>query len=239
MSIVLDIVLVLFVILGTYMGVRKGLIKSLVSFVGLVAIVIISYTMRMPLANFLIDHLPFFNFGGVLEGLTALNILIYNILAFVVIFIILYCVLNIVIAVTGFIDTLLKFTIIWVIPSKIGGAIVGFLETWIFLFLALFVFSQFSFSHNLVNDSKVAGIIINNTPVIGKFLGGAVDASKGIYAEIEKYAKLEDKNTDTLNLKILEIQVNYGLITAEKANDLMAINKLSLENVVISTPTAK
>ena len=52
-------------------------ILSIVGTVGLVAIVIISYTMKTSLANFLIDHLPFFNFGGPLEGLTALNILIY------------------------------------------------------------------------------------------------------------------------------------------------------------------
>lgn len=239
MSTILDIILVLFIALGTYLGVRKGLIKSLVSFVGLITIVIISYTLRTPLANFLIDKLPFFNFGGVFEGLTALNILIYNLVAFIVLFIILYCVLNIVIAITGFIDTLLKFTVIWIIPSKIGGAIVGLLETWIFLFLAVFVFSQFSFSTNIIEKSKVGHFILYNTPVIGDFLGGASDAAKGIYKEVEKYNGVEDRNTEALNLKILEIQVNYGLITAEKANELMAINKLGLKNVVISTPTVK
>ena len=239
MSTVLDIILVLFIILGTYLGVRKGLIKSLVSFVGLITIVIISYTLRTPLANFLIDKLPFFNFGGAFEGLTALNILIYNLVAFIVLFIILYCVLNIVIAITGFIDTLLKFTVIWIIPSKIGGAIVGLLETWIFLFLAMFIFSQFSFSHNIIEDSKVGHFVLYNTPVIGDFLGGASDAAKGIYDEVAKYNKLEEKDTEALNLKILEIQVNYGLITAEKANELMSINKLGLKNVVISTPTVK
>ena len=70
MGIVIDIILLAFIALGTYLGTRKGLIKTAVSFVGLVAIVIISYTLKSYLANFLIDFLPFFNFGGALEGLT-------------------------------------------------------------------------------------------------------------------------------------------------------------------------
>ena len=140
---------------------------------------------------------------------------------------------------TGFIDTILKFTIIWIIPSKIGGGIVGFLETWIFLFLAVFVLSQFSFSHNWIEGSKVSQIILNNTPIVGNYLGGATKAAKNIYAAIDEFNKSSVKDKTAINVKILEIQVNYGLITADKANELIALNKLGLDNVVISTPTIK
>ena len=78
MSTIVDIILLAFIILGAYAGSRKGLIKTAVGFVGLVTIIIISYTLKSYLANFLIDVMPFFSFGGELEGLTALNILIYN-----------------------------------------------------------------------------------------------------------------------------------------------------------------
>ncbi|MBE6157052.1 MAG: CvpA family protein [Firmicutes bacterium] len=236
MSIVVNIILIAFIILGTYAGFRKGLIKSLVSFIGLVAIVILSYSLRVPLAGFLIDKLPFFGFSGILEGLTSLNILLYNVIAFIVIFILLYCVLNIVLAVTGFIDTLLKFTVIWIIPSKIGGAIVGFLESWIFLYLILFVLAQFSFSAGLISDSKISDIILNNTPVVGNYLGGAQKAAKEIYEGIEKYTNDETKTTEDLNLYILQIEINYDLITSDKANELMQIGKIGLERVSISRP---
>lgn len=232
MSTVVDIILVAFIILGTYMGTRKGLIKSLVSFVGLVAIVIISYALRIKLAGFLIDTMPFINFGGALEGLTSINILIYNVIAFVVIFVLLYCLLNILITLTGFIDTLLKFTVIWIIPSKIGGAIVGFLESWIFLFLVVFVMAQFSFTNNLIKDSGVSNIILNNTPVIGTYLGGASKAAEEIYKGIEEYSKDETKTTEDLNLYILQIEINYGLVSKEKATELMEIGKIGLKNVM-------
>lgn len=239
MSLVLDIILVAFVALGTYMGFRKGLIKSLVGFVGLVAIIIISYTLRAKLAAFLIDKMPFFNFSGPLEGLTSLNILIYNVIAFIIIFILLYCVLNLLITVTGLIDTILKFTVIWIIPSKIGGAIVGFLESWVFLYLAVFVLAQFSFSAGLVSNSKVSQVILNHTPIVGNYLGGAKKAAESIYNGIEEYTNDETKTKDDLNLYILQISINYNLVSAEKATELMEIGKIQLDNVSISRPTGK
>jgi len=232
MSTIVDIILLAFIILGTYLGTRKGLIKTAVGFIGLVAIVIISYTLKSYLANFLIDLLPFFKFSGAIEGLTSLNILIYNILSFVVIFILMYCVLNIVLALTGFIETLLKFTVIWIIPSKIGGAILGLLESWVFIFLAVFVASQFNFTNAYVQDSKVADFILNHTPVVGTYLGGASLAAEEIYKGIEEYSKDETKTTEDLNLYILQIQINYGLISKAKAQELLDIGKIGLGNVM-------
>lgn len=226
MSTLVDIILVIFLVLGTYAGTRKGLIKSAVSFIGLVAIIIISYSLKTPVANFLIDNFPFFQYYG---GLTSLNILVYNLVSFVVIFILLYCILNIIITLTGFIDTLLKFTVIWIIPSKIGGALLGFLEAWVFLFLILFVLTQFNVTNNFINNSKVSDIILNHTPVVGTFLGNASNAAKDIYATIN-----ENKNSDvnTLNLTILQIEINYGLITKDKAQELVDTGKMGIDNVL-------
>ena len=228
MSLFVDIILVVFLVLGAFAGMKKGLIKTAVGFGGLVAVIILSYSLKDPLANFLIDTLPFFQFSGAIEGLTSLNVLIYNVISFVVIFVLLYCVLNIVLALTGFIDTLLKFTVIWIIPSKIGGAILGFLEAWLFVFLIVFVLAQFNFSNTLISNSKVSDIILNHTPVIGSHLGDASRAAQDIYNEIEQ----SDGDTKTLNLTILQIQINYGLITKEKAQELMDIGKMGIDNVM-------
>ena len=180
MGLVVDIILIVLIALGTFAGFKKGLIKSLVSFVGLVAVVIISYTLRVPLSDFLIDKMPFLSYGGNLIGLTSLNILVFNVLAFVVIFIVLYCILSIIIKITGFIETLLKFVVIWVIPSKIGGAIVGFLETWVYLYLVLFVMIQFGITNALVRDSNVKNVILNHTPIVGNYLVRAKNAALDI-----------------------------------------------------------
>lgn len=228
MNTIVDIILIVFLAAGVLAGTKKGLIKTAVSFIGLVAIIIISYSLKGAIATFLIDKLPFFQFSGAFAGLTALNILIYNAIAFLVLFIILYCALNIIIALTGFIDTLLKFTVIWIIPSKIGGAILGLLEAWLFAFLLVFILAQFSITNSFISDSKVADIMLNHTPVVGTYLSGASNAAQSIYAEIEKSVG----DVDALNLTILQIEINYGLISKSKAQDLIDIGKMGLDNVM-------
>lgn len=229
MNVLLDIIIIIFVILGTYAGARKGLLKTLVGLIGLVAIVIISCSLRIPVANFLIDKMPFLNFSGTIEGLTSLNILIYNIIAFIIIFGVLYAILNIILALTGIIDTLLKFTVIWVIPSKIGGALLGFLEAWVFVFLVLFIFVQFSFSSTFITNSKAANVVLDNTPLVGNYLKGAKNAAINIYDTIEEYSKNEIKDIKKMNSDILNIEIDNGLITKEKVNKLIANGKLKID----------
>jgi len=118
------------------------------------------------------------------------------------------------------------------IPSKIGGAILGLLEAWVFIFLAVFVLAQFSVTNAFISDSKVSDIILNHTPVIGNYLGGASKAAQEIYAGIEEYSKDDTKTTTDLNLYILQIEINYGLVSKDKATELMEIGKIGLDNVM-------
>lgn len=234
MSVIVDIILGVVIILGTLYGAKKGLIKTVVGFIGLLAILILSYSLKTPIANFLIDNLPFFDFGGKLANLTSLNILLYNVISFIVVFVVLYCLLNVILSLTGFIDTLLKFTVIWIIPSKIGGAIVGLLETVVYLFLILFILAQFNVTNSFIHDSKISNFILNNTPVLRVYLGNAKDAAMDIYAAVEEFAKEEKIDTTNLNLKILQIEINNGLLTKDKANDLIQTGKLKLDNVQVA-----
>lgn len=231
MSTVIDVIIIVFLLLGALAGWKKGLIKSLVNFVGLIAVVILSFYFKTFLANFFIDKLPFFNFIG-LEGLSSANILIYNIIAFVIVFVILYCILNIIISITGFIDTLLKFTVIWIIPSKILGAIVGLLETWLFVYLLVFVLSAFSLTSSYVLDSKVSNIVLDYTPVINNIFGDTTKAIKNIYNNIEEFKKDDTKTTQDLDLRILQIEITYGLITKDKAQELIDSGKIDLGDIM-------
>lgn len=236
MNTLVDILIVVFIALGAWAGWKRGLIKSLVNLIGLIAVLVISYSLRIPLANFLIDKMPFFSFNG----LTALNILIYNVLAFIFLFIILYCILNIIIAITGFIDTLLKFTVIWILPSKIGGAIVGFVEAWVFVFVIVFVLASFNVTSNWIINSKASNIILDHTPVIGGYLSGMSNSAREIYKTIEDFGALDVNDKDavkSLNLQILVTLVNYDVISDEKQKELTETGKIDLGTVQIVKPT--
>ena len=143
-----------------------------------------------------------------------------------------YCILNIIMAITGFIDTLLKFTVIWIIPSKIGGAILGLLESWVYLFLVVFILAQFSVTNAYVQDSKVGNFILNHTPIVGTYLSGASNASQEIYDKIIEFREDESKTTEDLNLYILQVGINYGLISKEKATELIETGKIGLDGVM-------
>ena len=93
---IIDIVVILVLIMFAIVGWKNGVIKEVVSLAGLVLIFVIAYTFKEEIGNTLCKYLPFFNFSGNIEGLVSLNILIYHMFAFVIIFCILYTIYQIV-----------------------------------------------------------------------------------------------------------------------------------------------
>lgn len=233
MKTMVDILIIVFLLLGTYAGWKRGLIKSLVNFVGLIAVVILSFYLKTYIANLLIDKLPFFNFAG-FDGISSINILIYNVISFIFVFIILYCILNIIISITGFIDMLLKFTVIWIIPSKILGALVGFLESWVYIYLVIFVLSAFNGTSNYIMESKTATFILDKTPLVNNVFSSAYGSIKDIYEIINDFEHKDNKNTKDLNLSILQIEIANNLITKEKAQELVDKGKIDLGDIKFS-----
>ena len=67
------------------------------------------------------EKLPFFNFGGIFKGVTVLNILIYELIAFFVVLAVLFVLLRIFTFFSFMIEKILDLTIILGIPSKILG----------------------------------------------------------------------------------------------------------------------
>ena len=160
---ILDSILILFLLCGAVLGFKKGAIKSLVALVGIIALVVISYYLKNPIAELLFKYCPFVNFSGSWEGLITLNILLYESIAYILVFVVLYSILSIILKVSGIIEKLLTMTIILGIPSKIIGAVLGFLEAVFFSFIILFVLIQFNSTNKLVSESTQAKSIIKNT----------------------------------------------------------------------------
>ena len=84
---VVDIVILIFLAFGALIGFKKGFTNQLVSLVGIFAIIILSYFLKNPVSVFLYNNLPFVNFGGIFKDITVINILVYEVIAFFVIFV--------------------------------------------------------------------------------------------------------------------------------------------------------
>ena len=162
----IDVIILLIILLGGVIGFKEGVIKKLTSVVGLVLVVILSFTLKNYLSVFFYENLPFFDLWGVFKGIQVLNIVFYEMLAFLIIASVLTIVYRLLLGVTGLIEKILKATVILSIPSKILGFFVGLIENYIWVYLFLFVFTLPVFNIKELYDSKTAMFIIEKTPFL-------------------------------------------------------------------------
>ncbi|MCM1052911.1 MAG: CvpA family protein [Ruminococcus sp.] len=228
---IIDAVVILFILCGAVLGFKKGAIKSLVALVGTIVLVVVAYYLKNPVANIMFDFVPFLNFSGSWQGLVTLNILLYEALAYLLVFVVLYSILSILIKVSGIIEKILNATIILGIPSKIIGAILGFVEAVVFSFIILFVLLQFNTTHIMIKESSIASSIIDKTPVIGTMVRDTYKAINDISALNDKYK--DDTNKDAYNCEILNIMLDYEVVTPEVTEKLINSKKLNFKGAQI------
>ena len=219
---ILDALIIVFLIIGILAGFRRGFIKQTVLLVGLVVIIVLSWNLRVPISTFLYKHLPFFSFSGIFKGVSVLNILIYELIAFLVVFSVLYLLLRIILKITGLIENILKATIILGFFSKIAGGIIGFLEGYILTFILLFIFSQPFIKVTGIEDSKLANIMLNNTPV----MSSAIRDTKDVVGEIDELAKKYKNDNKEFNNEAIKLFLKYDIISEENLEYLKDKGKL-------------
>lgn len=222
-----DAIILLIILLGGVIGFKEGVIKKLTSVIGLVLVVIASFVLKNYLSVFFYENLPFFNLWGTFKGIQVLNILFYELLAFLIISLILTCVYRILLGFTGIIEKVLKATIILSIPSKILGFFVGILENYIWVYLVLFVITLPIFNVKPVYDSKIAIFIIEKTPILSKYTNKTLD----IYNDLRSVVLVDGtKTTEEINEEAMEVMLKYEIITKDSAKKLIDQNKVIVDD---------
>lgn len=226
---IVDIVILIFLGFGALLGFKRGFTKQLVSLVGIFAIVILSFLLKNPISVLLYNNLPFLNFGGIFKDLTVINILVYEFIAFFIIFVLLTVIFRILLKVTSVFEKILKFTIILGIPSKILGAILGIIQNVIYSFIILYILNLPMFSVNIIDNSKIGKTILEKTPI----LTNVCDKSLSVINEISKLKEEYTEMTDvsSYNQKVLNLMIENGVITKENAQNL--IDKKKINGIVI------
>lgn len=222
-----DAFIVLFLAMGGIIGFKSGVIKELTRFIGLFLVIIVAFSLKDNLMVMFYENLPFFNFFGVIRGLDAMNILFYQLLAFLIIFIALMFILKVLVVITGLVEWLLKLTIFLNMPSKILGAVVGMLEYYVYLFIALYVLNMPIFNLSFVNDSKFGNEILKNTPILSE----QVDDTVAVYSDIFKILKnKENRSNKEVNTMVLVTLLENKLITVDSAKKLVNSNKIIISD---------
>ncbi len=220
---IVNIVIILLVVLATMDGYKKGLFESVVKFLGFIIACVVAFAFKNKLSVLMYTYLPFFKFGGAIKGVTAINILLYELIAFIIIYIVAMLVINLLIKMTGLIDKLVKAIPIIGFVDQLLGAVVGFIDAIVVLYLVIFIFkfgcNMFGF---YVRPSLADNIM--EIPILNDKFGSSIDAFDDIIALKDDYNSSEK---DEFNNKAIKILLDKKVITKENLDVLIKKNKIS------------
>lgn len=223
---IIDAIIIILLLFGAVFGFRAGVIKSAVSFLGTLLIIFLAFQLKNPISEFLYMHLPFFNFSGELAGVTVFNVLIYEGIAFLIVFAILEILLKVVVIAGGILESILRLTIVFGLFSKILGLFFGFIEYYVIIFAGLFMLNCFSNTAFLIKDSSLATSILNNTPILTE----QFKEPKAAIDEILSLSTTYKNDKDGYNAKAFEILIKYNVISKDQAEKLISKKKIDISN---------
>lgn len=225
---IVDVIILLLILLAGVVGFKRGVFKQLVMTVGLLIVFILAFYLKNPVADFLSTTLPFFDFPGIFKGITVLNIIMYQLLAFIIVLVLLLIVLHIVIKITGILEKILKFTIILGLPSKLLGFVVGTIEGYIVVFVALFFLNQPAVNIDILYESKLMPKILNSTPGLTNIVSRMNDTVKDIYSLKDEFGNGLDPNK--FNIESLDVMLKHNIVSIDAIEKL--IDKGKLDSIV-------
>lgn len=217
---IFSVIIVLLILLCGVLGSKRGILKELVVIIGTIVVFALSFFLKDFVAGFFCTYLPFFNFKIPLGNLISLNIIFYQLIAFLILVIIFRLILQILIDVTGIFSKIINATIILALPNKLLGFIVGLLEGYILMFIILNVIAIPMSGSRLFMSSGVRQFIVNDTPVLKDSLGGLNYAIEDVLSLSSK----DDRNTN--DLKVIDIMLKYKTVSVDFMDDVKETGKL-------------
>lgn len=227
---VVDILIILFILFGAAIGFSKGFTRQLVDTVGTIAIIVLSFMFKGVVSGILYKFMPFFNFSNKFAGITSMNILLYEVIAFVLVFVVLHTVLTILKKTTKWFEKMLNATIILGIPSKILGAVVGLVNNFIFTFIALYFLSLPVFGLDIVSNSTLSNKILNSTPILSNLCDSTLKTFNKLDELMEQYQINPDRIE--LNQQTIELLIESNVIDKDTVNELIESGKLTNAKIV-------
>ena len=218
-----DLIIIIVITLGGIVGFKNGAIKEGTKFLGFFIIVIISFLLKDKLMVPMYENLPFFNFFGIIRGLDAINILLYQMVSFLVIFIALLFILKVLVVITGLVELLVKMTVFLSFPSKILGAAIGVIEFYIYVFIVLYILNTPFLNLKYINDSMMGNKILKDTPILSELVDDTVTVYSDVWTIIRNK---EEKTNAEVNTLVLASLLDNRLITIESAKKLVEANKI-------------
>lgn len=222
---IIDIAIILILIMFGIVGLKKGIIKQGVSLIGIIVVFIIAFIFKEHIGNILCKYLPFFSYGGSLKGIVSINILVYQLIAFLLIFSLLLSIYNIVLKLSGGLQRLVNMTIILLIPSKIGGFLLGLIEGYLYMYTILILVMIPLKDSFLFTSSTLPNKIIYETPIVSKQTASLTSTISEIY-DLGADLATNKLSANEADIKIIDSMIKHKLVTPKTIEQLIVLDKL-------------
>lgn len=219
---IVNIVIILCIVLATFDGYKKGFFESIFKFIGFILAAVLAFTFKNKLSVIMYTYLPFFKFGGELKGITAINILLYELIAFFIIFVVIMLLLGLLLKMTNAIEKIVKAIPIIGFLDQLLGAVIGFIDSIVVLYLVIFVFKFCSNLFGFYVQPSLADNIMEISILNDKF-GSSLDAFDDIVALKEDY---EASENEEFNNKAIKILLDKKVISKENLDLLIKKEKI-------------
>lgn len=228
---ILDVIIILLILMFGVVGYKKGVIKESVSLIGTILVFIVSYMFKGIVGNELCKFLPFFSFSGKLEGMVSLNILLYQLVGFFLLFSLLLGVYHLVMFAGKILQKIIDVTLILTIPSKLSGLVVGLVKGYLIVLVGLLILVIPINNYNLFSYSYLKDLILYKTPIVSNYTKDIT----GSISEVSELVILIDKNeisVNEANLKLLKSMLKYKVIDSHTMEQIIVLDKLrAVKNV--------
>ncbi len=223
----IDIIIILLVLLGGVIGFKEGAIKKLTSAIGLILVVVVAFIFKNKISFYFYENFPFIKLWGVFKGIQVLNVIFYEMVAFLVLASVLAIIYRVLLGITGLIERFLKATVILSIPSKIIGFFVGLVEYYIWVYIILFILTLPIINLREIYTSKTANYILTKTPVVSEYTNKTLKIYNDIYTIVDNR---KDKTDEEINEETMDTMLKYKVITVKSAEELIRQNKVIVNN---------
>ena len=222
---IFDVGIILLLIMFLIVGFKNGVIREAFALIGIIAVFILSFVFKGLLGNLMCIILPFFKLSGIIEGFSVINILIYQIIAFMLVFAILLTIYEIFLKISKFIQKLVNLTIILILPSKLLGAVVSLIKGVIVLFAVFIVLMITLKNSELFNGSTMVNQILYKTPILSQSSNNYINTVEEIYNLAEKVSN-KKISTNAANLELLDMMLKHKIVNKSTVESLVKLHKL-------------
>lgn len=229
---VFDIGIVLVLLMFIIVGFKNGVINELAELIGIIVIFVLSFLLKGIVGSILCTFLPFFDFYGAVQGMSSLNILLYQAIAFILVFSILLTLYIIILKIGKILEKIVRLTIVLWLPSKLLGGLVSFIKGYILLFV-IFVLLLIPFggeNYPIINESKFLNHIVYKSPLLSNATSNFTNSIREAY-ELGIMVSNKEITTNEADLKNLDFMLKYGVVDRKTVEKLKDMGKLNINNI--------